>query len=272
MDGLRIGVTGARKAHQLATALERRGAIPVVAPLVTSDVPADDEVILAEIDRLIAAEPEWFAASTGVGMRLVAEVADRHGRSDELQAVMERARLVARGAKAVGGFAAFGLRPEHVTDSETDQEVVDWLLDHADQGDTVGVQVHGGSAAGRSGSYAPLAEAGIETVELAPYVAGRLPEDEIRARSLVEAVASGALDVVTFTSPGAARNLFGLAHDMGMGDELDEALGGEVAVAVIGPVTGEVFTERGVPIAVAPERHRQGELVRAIERWARTRS
>lgn len=273
MRGLRIGVTGARKAAQLAQALERCGAIPIVGPLVTSDIPAGDEDILAAVDRLIEARPDWFAASTGVGMRLIAEVAAAHGRGAELREALSAARLVARGAKAVGGLGALRLRPEHVTDSETDEEVAAWLLAHSSESDTVGIQLHGGGAGGRGAgaAYAPLRDAGRHTIEIAPYVAGRLPEDEERARSLVEAVASGALDVVTFTSPGAARNLFALAEEMG-GDvpqRLESALRDGVAVAVIGPVTGEVFRERGVQIAIAPDRHRQGELVRAIERWSR---
>ena len=278
MKGLRIGVTGARKAPQLAAALERRGAIPVMGPLVTTDIPADTHDIVAAIDRLISAEPDWFAASTGVGMRLLAEVAADHDRLDELTRSLAEARLVARGAKAVGGLAAFDLRPEHVTDSETDQEVVEWLLNRARTGETVGIQVHGSTQGddtrvGLDPTFAPLPEAGLTTVEVAPYVAGRLPEDEVRARSLVEAVASGALDVITFTSPGAARNLFTLAEEMGgdVAERLDSALEREVAVAVIGSVTGAVFEERGVPIAIQPERHRQGELVRAIGRWTERR-
>lgn len=266
MEGLRVGVTGARKAAQLAAAFERRGAVPVVGPLVTTDQPVADEEIVTATDAIIAAGPAWVVASTGVGMRLWAEVAERHDRAEALGQVLAGARRVARGAKAVGGLAAFGLRPEHVTEEEIDEAVAGWIIAHAPAGETVAVQLHGGD----TGAYDVLADVGYELLTVRPYVAGRPPEDEARARELIRRIVDGDLDVVTFTSPGAARNLYGLAEQMGadVAASLDDVLGDEVAVAVVGPVTAEVFERRDVPIAVAPERHRQGELVRAVERWA----
>lgn len=269
MIGLRVGVTGARKAGQLAAALERRGASPVVGPLVNTDLPVADDLILSATDAVVSAEPTWLAASTRVGMQLWAEVAARHGRFDELREILAATRPVARGAKAVAGLAVFDLAPEHVTPDETDEAVVAWLLGHAASHDAVAVQLHGGPGP----AFDALAETGIRVHPVHPYRAGLPPSDEERARVLIRQIVDGTLDVVTFTSPGAARNLFALAAVMGpeVATGVDEVLGHQVAVAVIGPVTAEVFIERGTPIAVAPARHRQGELVRALDRWAGAR-
>ncbi len=274
MQGLRVGVTGARKAAQLAEALARRGALPVVGPLVTTDLPVDDGVLLAATDDLLAGPPPaWLAASTGVGMRLWADVALRHDRLDALRNRLAGARRIARGAKAVGGLAALDLDAEHVTSSETDAEVVAWLVEHAAAGAVVAAQLHGTDPGlGHGSEFDALVDRGMEVVAVQPYVAGRPPQDEARARDLVRAVADRALDVVTFTSPGAGRNLFLLAEEVGVADQVDEALrSGAVALAVVGPVTAAVFTERDLPIAVAPTRHRQGELVRTLGRWAAER-
>lgn len=267
MDGLRVGVTGARKAGELAEAFRRRGAEPILGSLVTTDLPVDDSELLPAIDDLVIRPPTWFAASTGVGMRLLAEVARRHDRYDALREVLGTRPSIARGAKAVGGLAAFGASPEHVTDEETDGAVVDWLVARLGTDDDVVAQVHGTD----HGVYDRLASDGIGLRTVQPYVAGRRPEDEEQARALVRAVAEAEVDVVTFTSPGAARNLFDLAEELGIADAVAASLGDGVAVAVIGPVTAEVFEERTIPIAVHPDRHRQGELVRAVERWAATR-
>lgn len=266
MDGLRVGVTGARKAGELARALERQGAEPVIGPLVSTDLPMDDEAIVAATDVIIAAAPTWVAASTGVGMRLWADVAERHGRLEDLRRTLTGARRVARGAKAVGGLAGLGCRPHHVTPDETDEAVAAWLAAEATPGETLAVQLHGGETS----AYQRLDDHGFHVLRVRPYVAGLPPEHEEPARALVRAVAARALDVVTFTSPGAARNLFELAGELGPDTlrEVTAALRSDVAVAVIGPVTAEVFTTRGVPVAIAPDRHRQGDLVRAIARWA----
>lgn len=261
-------MTGARKAEQLARALGRQGAEVLVGPLVSTDRPVDDESILVATDAITAAAPSWIAASTGVGMRLWADVAERHGRLDDLRRTVAAARRVARGAKAVGGLAALGCRPNHVTEDETDESVATWLAAEAAPGDTIAVQLHGGETR----AYEPLDDR-FQVLRVRPYVAGLPPEHEEPARALVRAVASRELDVITFTSPGAARNLFELAGALGTDvlEDLNSALAEDVAVAVIGPVTAEAFVERGVPVAVAPERHRQGDLVRAIARWADTR-
>lgn len=265
VEGLRVGVTGARRAAELAAALRRRGAEAIIGPMVLSDQPVADETIVGATDAIIEQRPVWFAASTGVGMRLWAEVARAHGRYERLCGVLGSARAVARGAKAVGGLAAFRISPEHVTDEETDDAVVRWLLERAAPGESVAVQLHGGETT----TYDRLSEHGLDVLALQPYVAGRRPEEEQLARTLIQRVVDREIDVVTFTSPGAARNLYALASEMGPDVEggVDEAFGHDVAVAVVGPVTAQVLEERGVPIAIQPARHRQGALVRAIEGW-----
>lgn len=270
MRGLRIGVTGARKAHQFAEALARRGAVPVVGPLVTTDLPVDDRDLLEATEQVVSARPDWLAASTGVGMRLWAEVAHRHGRYDVLRDALSNARSVARGAKAVGGLAAFGLSAVHVTIDETDAAVEGWLQTAVTPGQTVAAQLHGNDARGLK----TLAALGVRVLSVRPYVAGRLPDDEERARDLVRAVADGSIDLVIFTSPAAVHNLFVLAGQLGddVARGVERMLGEVVSVAVIGEVTGAACTEHDVPIAVIPERHRQGELVRAIDAWAAMRT
>ncbi len=265
MDGLRIGVTGARKAQQLADALARHGATPVIGPLVTSAIPVDDNEVVSVTDEVIEAQPQWLAASTGVGMRLWVQVAQRAGKLDSLREVICSARRVARGAKAVGGLAALNLTAEHVTDEETDAAVVDWLRERVTTQDRVVAQVHGND----DDAYRELGDI-AQLIVVRTYVAGRLPADEERARQLVHAITAGDVDIVTFTSPAAANNVYSLAASMGEDvlASVTDALGSRVAVAVIGSVTGEVFRQRGVPIAVQPARHRQGELVRALRRWS----
>lgn len=264
MGTVRVGVTGARKAPQLAAALERRGLLAVVGPLVTTDLPADPAALVAATEEVVAAPPEWLAASTGVGMRLWFEVAGEHGLDGPLREALASARRVARGAKAAGALVAAGLAAEHVTDEEVDAAVVAWLAERASPGQRVVAQLHGSD----DGAYAALADRGLEVLGVQPYVAGRRPHDEERARDLVRAVASGGVDVVTLTSPGAARNLFALADELGLADEVRTSLAGPVAVAVVGPVTAAEVLRRGLPVAIEPARHRQGDLVRAVAGWA----
>jgi uroporphyrinogen-III synthase len=265
LHGLKVGVTAGRKGAELAAALERRGAVPTWGPTVGGDRAEPDEAILAQTDAVLAARPEWVAASTGVGMRLWAEVAERHDRFEELRTVLGAARLLARGAKAVGGLkGTFGLEPEWVAEHETDSEVAQRLVDSAAPGETVAVQLHGGP--GRA--YAVVADAGMQLLTVLPY-RSVLPDDTGPALELVQRVLDGEIDLLVFTSPGAAHHLLELAEELGpqTPGRLRTVVEEGVAVAAVGPVTAGACHQTGLGVTLTPRRARTGDLLRDIDAW-----
>lgn len=265
LQGLRVGVTAGRKGAELAAALERRGAVPRWGPTVGGDRAEPDAAILAQTEAVLAGQPTWVAASTGVGMRLWAEVAGRHGRFEELRAALGAAHRLARGAKAVGGLrGAFGLDPEWVSEHETDADVAQRLVDTAASGATVAVQLHGGP--GRA--YAAVERAGMELLTVLPY-RSVLPEDTGPALELVQRVVDGGIDLLVFTSPGAATNLLELAGELGprAPGRVREAVAGGVAVAAVGPVTADACHQAGLGVTLTPRRSRTGDLLRDIDAW-----
>lgn len=269
MDGVRVGVTAARKGQQLVEALQRRGAEVLHGATVGGDVPVAAAEIVAATDRVVAARPTWLVASTGVGMRLWAETADEHGRGGQLRAVADAARCVARGAKAVGGLAAVDATATWVSQQQTDASVAAWLAERVAPGERVAVQLHGSATLA---PYAPVVAAGGQLLPVRTY-RHALPDDLGPARALIAAVRAAQVDVVTFTSPGAVHNLadIAVADDPDAPAALRAAFTDAVAVAVVGPVTGQAVEEHGWPVAVEPDRWRTGDLLRALERWAAIR-
>src|SRR5680860_283019 len=108
MDGLRVGVTAARRGQALVTALERRGASVLWGPTLAGDHP-DDRGAAGDLETLLACRPNWLVASTGVGVRTLVDVADRTGRGEALRELLAGTRLVARGAKAHGAMRALAV-------------------------------------------------------------------------------------------------------------------------------------------------------------------
>lgn len=264
MDGPRVGVTGARKGAELAAAFERRGARVLHGPTLGGDRASSDTELAAAIDRLAGLRPSWFAASTGMGMRLLTEAAERTGRRDTLVRVLSGATVVARGLKATGGLKRLGITPAWVAPDELDSQVETWLADRVRPGDVVAVQVHGAGTR----PYGLLTSAGAVLEVLSPYVS--VPPDDPRPGTrLARAAADGELDVVTFTSPGAARGLAALADGAGLADRVREALTGPVAVAVVGAVTEAAVREAGYSVTIEPGDPRTGALVRAVMAWWR---
>jgi uroporphyrinogen-III synthase len=268
MQGRRIGVTSGRKGAELADALRRRGALPLWGPTVGGDQPEPESRLLEQTDAVLDAGVTWLAASTGVGMRLWADTARRHGRLEALRETAARARRVARGAKAVGGLqGTLGLAPEWVGPDETDAAVAGHLVANVTAEDVVAVQLHGGP----SRAYDAVAATGARVLTVLPY-RSVLPEDTAPARRLVEAALAGELDLLVFTSPGAVHNLVTIAAEVAPDapDRLRALTGAAqgLAVASVGPVTDGACRQVGFEVAVSPTRSRTGDLLRAIERWA----
>ena len=269
LDGMRIGVTSHRKGAELVAALERRGATTMHGATVGGDQPVAVEEILADTDAIIESEPDWLVASTGVGMRLWVDAARHNGRGDALEAVARNAKCVARGAKAVGGLHQLGVQPVWSSSAQTDADVAGWLANRVLPDDVIAVQLHGGMV---DTTFAPVTEAGADVISVATY-RHSFPEDIEPARELVTAVVAGQIDVVTLTSPGAARNLVAVAAQMrpALDDALVSAFRTSVATAVIGPVTSSALEELGVPVWITPPRWHTGDLLRAIEAWSNRR-
>lgn len=265
--GCTIGVTGARKGAELATTLRRRGADVVHGPTLAGDVAADRDDLAAIVDEIVEHPPTLFAASTGTGMRLVAEVAAEHGRTQALRAALTSAVVLARGAKARGGLAKLQVRPAWTAPDELDRQVADEVRRRAGADDRVVVQAHG--AGGRV--YDRLADE-LDVRVLRPYVSAPL-DDPAPAVDLVAAVVDGRLDVVVFTSPGATHGLADVAAAEGHLAAVTDALGadGDVEVAAVGPVTAAAVEEHGWSTGIVPDTHRTGALVRALEAWAARR-
>src|SRR5690606_3363041 len=128
------------------------------------------------------------------------EAADAAGLADDLHALLDRARLIARGPKARGAIQAAGLTADWVAESETSAEILDLLLTEGVAGERIAIQQHG---SGADQLDVELAAAGAEVRNLVVYRWGP-PADPQAVVESVRAAAVGEVDAVVFTSaPGA---------------------------------------------------------------------
>jgi uroporphyrinogen-III synthase len=111
------------------------------------------------------------------------------------------------------------------------------------------------------GFVATLRAAGAEVVEI-PVYRWTDPVDVGPLSRLLEAVLSGGVDALTFTSAPAAVNFLATARKMGRHEDLVDVLRGMVVVCV-GSITAGPLVAAGVPV-VQPERARIGALARTV--------
>lgn len=259
LAGFTVGITAARRADELGTLLQRRGARVVYGPALRILPLVDDEELRRATERCVARPPDAVVATTGIGFRGWVEAAESWDMGASLLLALRDARLLARGPKARGAVRAAGLPDAWSPDSESSAELLEHLLEQPLDGVRVAVQLHG----------QPLPDfvdalrcAGAEVIEV-PVYRWAAPADKGPLQMLLGAVCAGDVDAVTFTSAPAAAGLLSMATTSGLHEALVRALSTTTAVACVGPVTHAPLAELGIP-AIVPNRYRLGALVRRL--------
>ena len=262
LEGFTVGVTADRRWEQQSELLSRRGARVIHAPTIRTDYLTAEATLRDATMQVLRRPPDVFVATTGIGVRAWFEAAQTWGLGAELMGALTGSRLVARGPKAAAALEANGLPGAERVASESMKEVLDLLLRTDPSGTDVVVQEYGQhSGAELTG---PLQAAGARVVSV-PVYRWRVPADREPAYRLLDAMAAGEVDAVTFTSAPAVRNLLALADAADRGDEAREAFNRRhVVAACVGPVCARTARDEGIEAPVAPDIGRLGLLVRSL--------
>ncbi|MET7546111.1 MULTISPECIES: uroporphyrinogen-III synthase [unclassified Streptomyces] len=259
LAGFTVGVTAARRADELGTLLQRRGATVVHAPALRIVPLADDSELLAATEELIDQVPDVVVATTAIGFRGWIEAADGWGIGDRLLDRLRTVELLARGPKVKGAVRAAGLTEAWSPGSESMAEVLDRLLDEGVEGRRIALQLHGEPLPG----FVESLRAGGAEVVVVPVYRWMEPEDLAPLDRLLDVTAARGLDALTFTSAPAAASFLNRADRRGLLPEILGALQGEVVSACVGPVTALPLQARGID-TIQPERFRLGPLVQLL--------
>lgn len=262
LRGRTVAVTAARRADEQRTILERRGATVLHTAAIRTIHLAEDPVVRAATDRLLAAPADLMVLTTAAGVRWWLEICEQWGLAEEVLGLMGRVPLYSRGPKTTGALRGAGLREHASARSEASAELLEMLVARGVDGLTVGVQVQG--AGSQWNPMAPLLDglrdAGAEVVEL-PIYRWQLPEDLTALDDLVHTIARCGVDGVTFTSAPAVMAVLERAQAVGVYDDVLAAFRGPVVALCVGPVTAAPLADLDVPVS-CPERMRLGALMR----------
>jgi len=264
LTGYRVAVTSARRAEELCALLSRQGAEVCSAPAINMIALPDDDELHSNTRALIAEPPDFLVVHTGIGFRGWLEAAEGWGLAGQLVSALSSTRIVSRGPKGTGAVRAAGLHEEWSPESESSQEVLEYLLESGVSGRTVAIQLHGAADA-----WDPFPEflgglrfAGAEVVPIRVYRWKPTPLGG-DFDQLVTGIARRQFDAVTFTSAPAAAAVLERGRELNLEDQLLEALRTDVHAMCVGPVTSKPLIRKGIPTS-APERMRLGALARHI--------
>ncbi len=260
---MRVGITADRRWEEQARLFTDRGVDVVHAPTMrTIDLTGDDG--LRAITAALAGDPpDYLVVTTGMGLRRWLEAANGWGLDDALLAGLatKGTRVVARGAKANSAARGANLDVWWKAPNETMHEIVEHLGAHGDvAGARVALQLF--DPEGNPSTDVLRAMAG-ELVEV-PVYHWALPDDPGPAQGLVEAVAVGRVDAVTFTAQPAVHNLFRIADGLGLRNDLRAAFNAGVVASCVGPVCATAATEEGIDGPIWPDPPRLPAMVRQL--------
>jgi uroporphyrinogen-III synthase len=264
LTGFTVAITASRRVDEFTTMLRRRGA-DVVAAAAMSMVPLPDDVRLrAATEDVIDAPPDVLIATTGIGFRGWVEAAEGWGLAEPLLAALGKARVISRGPKATGALRAAGLREEWSPVSESSEEVLAHLTVDDLKGKRVAVQLHGATDDWDPvpGFIDTLVERGATVVGV-PVYRWEPPEHLGPLDALIEKVALGGVDAITFTSAPAAASFLMRAEELRLTEPVRRAMNSTVTTFCVGPVTARPLRNAGVT-SVQPDRMRLGALARAV--------
>jgi uroporphyrinogen III methyltransferase/synthase len=247
--GRRVVVTRPREqAGELARTLEDAGAEVVLFPTIALAPPPDP----AALDRAVAAAAtyDWIVFTSANGVRGFFACFAGQGRDvRELGPV----RLAAIGPETAGELERRMLRPAVVPREYRAEGLLAALAGQ----DLRGRRVLLPRAAGaRAVLPETLAARGATVDEVIAYRA--VPPPDADVPGLRAALATGAIDALTFTSSSTVRHFVEL-----LGRDALRTLGRTV-VACIGPITAETAREEGLPVHVCPADYTAAALAASL--------
>lgn len=264
LTGFTVAITASRRVDEFATMLHRRGADVVAAAAIQMLPLADDARLRAATENVIATPPDILIATTGIGFRGWVAAAGNWGVADTLLDALGNARVISRGPKATGALRTAGLREEWSPVSESSEEVLAHLSAEDLRGKRIAVQLHGAMDLWDTVPefLDTLAEGGA-TVVAVPVYRWEPPANLAALDELIENVALGGVDAITFTSAPAVASFLMRVNDLHLIEAVTRVLTTTVIPFCVGPVTARPLQKIGVA-SVTPDRMRLGSLARVI--------
>ena len=246
--GKRVLVTRApEQTNDLSRALAKAGAEPIELPAIEIVPRVDRKALRVALDRLDAAAYDWLVFSSANGVAIFFDQLRRHGKDAR---ALGRARVCAIGPGTAAALACHGVDADVVPERFVAEGVIEALAATAITGKRV-LWPHARGA--RRALVVGLERLGA-TVDELPLYSAVVPKD-VNVGAIAR-LRAGEVDIVTFASSSAVRNLLKMLGDKA---PLEKPL-----IACIGPVTARTARRLGLRVDVEALEHTLDGLLAAL--------
>jgi len=257
-NDLRVAAFESRRAEDTARMIGRFGGEPFVSPSMREAPVEADRSVIDFGHRLITGQIDVVILLTGVGTRETLARIERHIDRQRFLNSLADVKTVARGHKPLAVMRDLGLAPTLVApEPNTWREVLSALDAQLPVANLhVAVQEYGVPNV----SLVAGLEARGATVESFKVYKWELPLDVEPLRANVRRLAAGEIDVAMFTSAQQVVHLLKVASDLGLEQEVRDALA-RIVVASVGPTTSEMLRAKALPVDFEPSHPKLGNLI-----------
>ncbi len=248
---------------ELGNLVARHGGEAISAPALREAALPMRQDVRDVIDGICTHTIQAAVFLTGVGARALINAADQLGRKDEFLDALRETTVICRGPKPVAVLKPLNVPIALVSPSPYTSEDLLAAIKESEidlSGKRVSLQHYGEVNAWLRGELTAL---GADVLEVSLY-SWQLPEDTKPVIDAIALMLAQDVDAVMLTTQSQAHNLFRIAEQVGLADELRDALSSGVVVASVGPVCTRALREHGVEPHVEPVNPKMGPLVLAL--------
>ena len=260
LAGRRIVVPETRELDVLAQMLERQGATAIRCPLVAIHDTNDEAAVLDWLKRFAAHPPDDLILMTGEALQRLLGFARRNGLDAAFRTALARVRRITRGPKPLRRLREIGLNADIEADPPTSEGVMAALASLDLSGHRVGIALYPDFSADALLQF--FKQKGAAPDPVLSYVYASKTDDG-RVVEVIEEMADGRIDLITFTSSPQVRRLEQVAKSHQREAQLEQALR-RTTIAAVGPVVGRTIEAIGARVAIMPERFHMKPMVNAI--------
>lgn len=279
LAGLRIVVTGSRRATELARLIMNFGGIPHIVPTIGIEINQGvSGEIEAFISKIMKEKMDYIIFMTGPGVYSLMFAAKCLGLERKLVESLNQVVVICRSFKSKYALSNHGVKTDAVPEENTGEGIAKLMKNYAVDNKNVAIVWHGSHSAVlsdelfKSGahvlecsiySYSPeLKECGAKILRTMGFDY-KTPE-EAKVVEVIKEISKGFIDAITFTSPPAAHEIFKIAEKYQLKESLQISLNKYVIVVAVGPSTGKALAEKGVNVDVMPKVYKMGTMVKAL--------
>ena len=238
------------------------GGEPFLAPTVEITLEPDMEMMRRFIDEALDEHISTVIFMSRNAVKSMIKYLSEHGLKEKVIEKLNRMNVIAIGSKTKAELEENGIETDLIPATYSSEGILEEIGSTDFRRGKVAVLCSNISS-GKVVNF--LKENGIDVLKVIAYK-NRPPRDLSRIRDLLDALSNGKIDVITFTSPSAAVNLFRVASKYLKIEDFRRILKRTV-IAAIGPVTERTLRDLGVEVDIVPERYTVEAMINSIKRY-----